>query len=323
MAVYTHLSLSGTQEWLTHNYEIGNCKALQPIAEGVENSNYFLTTSEGRYVLTIYEKRMRPEDVPFFLELMRHLAAQRIPCPLPVKRRDGALVSELEGKPAAIISFLPGRSIRRPAPHHLTALGRQVAQLHLAGSHLPQRRDNDLSLPSWQQLYEKLSPRLDEVQPGLAQDIAAELGFLEAHWPRDLPHGIIHGDLFPDNVFFDAQGRLSGLIDFYFACHDAWMYDLAIILNAWCFEAGGECNLTKSGNLLRAYGQVRPLTEAESEALPVLARGAALRFLLTRCEDWLHQVEGAMVRVKDPREYLKRLHFHRTAKNTLSYGMAM
>jgi homoserine kinase type II len=259
-------------------------------------------------------------DLPFFLGLMEHLASRGITCPQPVKNRSGTVLGTVACRPAALITFLDGMWIRRPSSAHCAALGEALGRLHLAGADFAFRRANTLSVGGWRPLYEIVASRCDTIQPGLAAGLAAELGELERSWPRDLPQGIIHADLFPDNVFF-LGNKLSGLIDFYFACTDALAYDLAICLNAWCFEADHSYNVTKGRSLLQAYAAVRPLAANERAVLPLLARGAALRFLLTRLVDWFDERGAALVRRKDPMEYFRKLRFHQTIRSVRDYGM--
>lgn len=319
MAVYTDVTEADLRAFLA-DYDLGELVGFVGIREGVENSNFRLETSLGRFILTIYEKRVDPADLPFFLGLMQHLAEHGLPCPLPVHGRDGEALRHLLGKPAAIVSFLEGRSPKRIGVEHCRALGEALAAFHLAGRNFHLRRANALSFAGWEKLFADCRGKADRVEPGLDDEIAAELRALRAAWPEDLPAGVIHGDLFPDNVFF-ARERVTGLIDFYFACNDLLAYDVAICLNAWCFEADVAFNLTKGRALLQGYQRRRPLSSAETAALPILARGSALRFLMTRLYDWLHQVEGALVKPKDPREYLKKLRFHRELTGPEAYGL--
>ena len=319
MAVYTEVDDDELEAFLAE-YDIGPAIACKGIAEGVENSNFLLQTEAGAYILTIYEKRVREEDLPFFVGLMEHLAAKDVPCPTPVKARDGAALRRLAGKPAAIATFLKGVWPRRPTPRQCGELGAALARLHLAGRDFAMRREYDLSLAGWRRLAAATAARADEVQPGLAGGVAHELAHLAACWPTGLPDGVIHADLFPDNVFFLGE-RLSGLIDFYFACNDALAYDVAVCLNAWCFEGHGEFNITKARRFVRAYREVRELGHDEIAALPTLARGAALRFLLTRLYDWLNQVDGALVKPKDPLEYRAKLRFHQQVRSARDYGI--
>jgi homoserine kinase type II len=319
MAVYTDVATEELEAFLG-GYDIGELLSYKGIAEGVENSNFLVHTSRGHFILTLYEKRVAATDLPFFLGLMQHLASRGITCPQPVKNRAGTVLGEVAGKPAAIITFLEGMWVRRPSAGHCAALGAALARLHRAGADFPGRRANALSVAGWRPLYAAVAPRCDTIQPGLSSALAAELATVEAAWPGDLPQGVIHADLFPDNVFFLGD-KLSGLIDFYFACTDALAYDLAICLNAWCFEPDHSYNVTKGKSLLAAYGAVRPLSAAERAALPLLARGAALRFLLTRLVDWFDDRPAALVRRKDPMEYFRKLRFHQAVKSVRDYGI--
>jgi homoserine kinase type II len=319
MAVYTEIGDDELQTFVAA-YDIGEVLTCKGIAEGVENSNYLLGTEHGTFILTLYEKRVAPGDLPFFIALMDHLAHQGVACPTPVRAKDGEALRHLCGRPAAIVTFLNGMWPRRIAPYHCAGVGAALARLHRAGASFAMSRANDLSIAGWHRLYVACGARADEVQPGLANEIGDELDRLEAAWPRDLPSGVIHADLFPDNVFFRDRD-LSGLIDFYFACTDAFAYDLAICLNAWCFEPDGSFNVTKARLLVGQYRSERELTPAEVAALPLLARGSALRFLLTRLYDWQNQPEGALVRPKDPLEYLRKLRFHRGIDQPAAYGI--
>jgi homoserine kinase type II len=319
MAVYTDVGVEELAAFLGA-YDLGDLLAYKGIAEGVENSNFLLHTSRGYYILTLYEKRVAATDLPFFLGLMEHLAARGLTCPQPVQNRAGETLGRLAGRPAAIVTFLDGMWIRRPSATHCAGLGRALAELHLAGADFGMRRANALSVAGWRALYDTAKGRADTVRGGLAAAIAAELDGLAAAWPGDLPQGVIHADLFPDNVFFLGD-RLSGLIDFYFACTDTLAYDVAICLNAWCFEPDHAYNVTKGRALLQAYAAKRALSDAERAALPLLARGAATRFLLTRLVDWLNVPPGALVKPKDPLEYYRKLRFHQAVKSVRDYGI--
>jgi len=320
MAVYTDVSDEDIRAFVAE-YDIGAVASFKGIAEGVENSNFLLLTDRAPFIVTLYEKRVHREDLPFFLGLMDHLAARGVPCPTPIHGRDGEALRELCGRPAAIISFLTGVWPRRIQPDHCAALGAALAEMHRAGADFPIRRANALSVSGWRPLLDACRDRADTVRAGLAETLETELAALEACWPDDLPVGVIHADLFPDNVFFEGF-ELTGLIDFYFACNDFFAYDLAVCLNAWCFERRGEFNVTKARRLLSSYRAHRALSPVEIAALPLLARGAALRFLLTRLYDWLNQVEGALVRPKDPLEYLHKLRFHQGVDGPAAYGLA-
>ncbi len=319
VAVYTDIADAELRAFLA-DYDIGELVSVIGIAEGVENSNYLLITERDRYILTLYEKRVARDDLPFFLGLMRHLSARGIACPTPLATRDGTTLRELVGRPAVIVSFLDGVWPRRIWPEHCQELGRALARFHMAGQDYTGRRANDLSVAGFRPLFERSRRRADEVAPGLGRELDTEIATLEADWPADLAQGVIHADLFPDNVFFKA-GALSGLIDFYFACNDFFAYDIAICLNAWCFEVDGDFNVTKARHLLAAYRAMRPFSPAELTALPLLCRGAAMRFLLTRLYDWLHTPENALVSPKDPLEYLRILRFHRGVAGPGEYGL--
>jgi homoserine kinase type II len=320
MAVYTDVAADELAEFLG-NYEIGELLSYKGIAEGVENSNFLLHTSAGYFILTLYEKRVARGDLPFFLGLMTHLARHGINCPQPLKTRSGETLNTLAGRPAAIINFLEGIWPRKPNVAHCAGVGEVLAKMHLAGRDFSMTRANALSVSGWRPLFDVAAPRADEVQHGLRAFVGAELDYLESNvWPKNLPQGVIHADLFPDNVFFLGE-RVSGIIDFTFACTDTLAYDVAICLNAWCFESDCSFNVTKARAFLAAYGRERALSKAEQAALPLLARGAALRFLLTRLVDFLNVPEGALVRPKDPLEYVRKLRFQQSVTSLRDYGV--
>jgi homoserine kinase type II len=319
MAVYTEVGDEDLIAFIAE-YDLGDVVSCKGIAEGVENTNYLLQTTLGQYILTLYEKRVKESDLPFFLGLIEHLAAQGVSCPVPLHGRDGKSLRQLCDRPAAMVSFLDGMWPRRIKPGHCSALGAALAQLHVAGDSYPVERPNALSVQAWRPLFDACAAQADTVSRGLSTILARELDHLESHWPKDLPTGVCHADLFPDNVFF-IGGDLSGIIDFYFACTDFFAYDLAICLNAWCFERDNSFNITKARLMLSRYRTVRPFSDAEVQALPLLARGSALRFLLTRLYDWLHHSEGALVQPKDPLDYLAKLSFHQTVNGPEAYGL--
>ncbi|PCI38308.1 MAG: homoserine kinase [Rhodospirillaceae bacterium] len=319
MAVYTEV----TDEDLTkfcQDLGLGEVLSCKGIAEGVENSNFLLVTQQDNYILTLYEKRVNPDDLPFFLGLLEHLETAGLACPKPVRSPKGEVLHTLSGRPAAVVTFLSGMWPRNIHTYHTSELGSAMAQMHVAGEGFELSRPNSLSVNDWRKVLDSCEGRGDSVVSGITQELTAELDYLEAHWPKNLPTGIIHADLFPDNVFFRGE-KLSGLIDFYFACNDILAYDLAICLNAWCFEPDGSFNVTKAKKMLRAYGKVRTLSTEEIQALPLLARGAAIRFLLTRLYDWLNTPEGAMVTPHDPRKFLQKLRFHQAVKSPADYGL--
>ena len=325
MAVYTEVSDEEMQDFIA-GYAIGDVLSFTGIAEGVENSNFLVQTETGPYILTLYEKRVNPDELPFFIDLMEHLAARGLACPTPLHGRDGAVLRQLCGRPAAMVTFLRGMSARRLTPGHCGALGAALAEMHDKSADFTATRTNNLSVGGWRPLFEQCRCGADSLRPGLGAFIAERLDELERQWPQSLPVGLIHADLFPDNVFFmtdkeTRQERVSGLIDFYFACTDFLAYDVAICLNAWCFEPDGSFNATKARALLNGYRKVRPMTADELACLPLLAQGAAMRFLLTRLYDWLNTAEGALVKRKDPLEYDRKLRFHHGICGPGAYGI--
>lgn len=321
MAVYTDVSDEDIARFVAE-YDIGNVISFKGIAEGVENTNFLLQTDQASFILTLYEKRVNPDDLPFYLGLMDHLSAKGLNCPTPIHGKDGVALRRLCGRPAAITSFLNGMSPRRIMPHHCTGLGAALAHLHTAGQDFDMYLGNALSVKGWRPLFESCRADANGVQPGLEKLIEDELVFLEANWPHQLPAGVIHADLFPDNVFFfPGKDDVSGLIDFYFACNDLLAYDIAICMNAWCFEPDNSFNVTKARNLLSSYGKVRALSDDEMAALPILARGASLRFLLTRLYDWINTPKDALVTPKNPREYINKLRFHQRIDSASAYGL--
>jgi len=319
MAVYTEVDDSDLIDFLA-SYSIGKLLSCKGIAEGVENSNYFLHTESGSFILTLYEKRVEERELPFFLSLMEHLAASGLSCPQPVKNKAGETLGRLAERPAAIVTFLDGYAIHHPESKHCAALGEALARLHLAGAGFKMKRTNRLSINAWRPLFSPYAERASEISEELREFVEKELHLLEQNWPENLPLGVIHADLFPDNVFF-LENHISGFIDFYFACFDALAYDLAICLNAWCFDSNQRFQPASCVAMINAYQSVRKLTENEIQAFPWLVRGAAMRFLLTRFVDWLNVPKGALVRPKDPREYLVKLRFHQTMTGFKDYGL--
>ena len=323
MAVYTEVTDDALRAFLAE-YDLGDLVAFRGIAEGVENSNYNLRTSGGDFILTLYEKRVDPADLPYFLGLMEHLASRGVSCPRPVHGRDGSALRLLAGRHAAITTFLPGVWPRRIRQAHCAPVGAALAALHLAGADYRTERRNALGPEGWAPLLERAladgGAAAEALSPGLGEELRAALARILEAWPRDLPRGQIHADLFPDNVFFLGE-EVSGLIDFYFAATDLYAYDVAVCLNAWCFEPDMSLNVTKARAMLRAYAARRGLSAAELAALPVLAQGAAIRFALTRLYDWVHTPPGALVTRKDPRDYVRRLRFHLAARDASAYGL--
>lgn len=318
MAVYTDITDEELQGLLA-GFDLGAPLAFKGIAEGVENSNFLLETETGRYILTVYEKRVRREDLPFFLDLMMWLADHDYPSAAPIRDRKGEILQTVRGKPAALVAFLPGLSVRRPTASHCREAGEGLARLHLASTGFTGARANDLGQTAWAPMFSRLKDAAEGLKPGLAATIDADLEMLAAKWPTGLPAGVVHADYFPDNVFFQGD-RFAGTIDFYFACTDALAYDLAIALNAWCFEPDGSFNITAARQMIAGYEAHRPLSEAERAALPILAHGAAMRFFLTRLADWGATPAGALVRPKDPLEYERKLAIHREAPDLVLMG---
>ena len=314
MAVYTDISDDELEAFLS-GFDIGAPTVFKGIAEGVQNSNFLLETTGGRYILTLFEHMVAADDLPYFLGLMRWLAEHGFPSATPIANRRGEILHRLNGRPAAIVEFLPGLSVRRPTLQHCRGCGSGLAWLHMAGAGYTGHRANDLGQASWAGMFAPLADAAEALKPGLAATIHSDIAALDRLWPRDLPDGVIHADLFPDNVFFRA-GEFAAAIDFYFACNDAYAYDVAVCLNAWCFEADGGFNVTSAQALLAGYESRRSLGAAEREALPVMAWGAAMRFFLTRLADWGAARPGALVRPKDPLEYERKLAVHRAAHDS-------
>jgi homoserine kinase type II len=320
MAVYTDVSDVELEAFLA-DFDLGEALTFKGIAEGVENSNFLLEARAGRYILTVYERRVLTGDLPFFLGLMQWLAERGFPCPTPIADRQGETLKTLRGKPAAIVAFLPGLSARRPTVSQCREAGEGLAWLHEAAQGFDGRRVNALGQDQWVAMFGPLGRAAESLKPGLAPTIKADLAMLAAAWPGDLPMGVIHADYFPDNVFF-REGRFAATIDFYFACRDALAYDIGVALNAWCFEADGSFNITAARAFVDGYQRRRRLSEAEKAALPLLAHGAAMRFFLTRLADWGATPAGALVRPKDPLEYERKLAVHREA-GRMAGGLAL
>jgi len=318
MAVYTDITDDELSALLA-DFDLGAPLSFKGIAEGVENSNFLLETEAGRYILTVYEKRVDAADLPFFLGLMRWLAKHGYPSAEPMADRAGELIKRVRGKPCAIVEFLNGLSVRRPTVAHCREAGAGLAGLHLAVDGFPMVRENDLGQAAWAPMFADLHGDAEKLKPGLAATIAKDLELLAARWPVGLPTGVVHADYFPDNVFFTG-GKFAGTIDFYFACVDAFAYDVAIALNAWCFEPDGSFNITSARALVAGYETRRPLSDAERAALPILAHGAAMRFFLTRLHDWHATPVGALVKPKDPLEYERKLAVHRSSPDLVLFG---
>jgi homoserine kinase type II len=320
MAVYTKLSLNELKDFFL-KYDLGNLLNYKGIKEGIENTNYFIQTEKGKFILTLYEKRVDEKDLPFFISLMRNLYDKKFPSPEPIININGNYISEISNKKAAVVSFLEGSTKKNLNPNDCYQVGINTGKLHLITKNLKGKRENKLSVKSWREIYNKVEKDCFKIHPNLSEVIEKNLKEIENNWPSNIPSGIIHADLFPDNIFFKSQ-KLSGIIDYYFSCYDFYAFEIAICLNALCFEGKNEnlsFNVTKAKKFIDGYSSIRKLTEEEKNNLKILCQGAAIRFLLTRVFDYLNLTEGAIVTVKDPLEYLKRLEFHNNVKNYNDY----
>tara|TARA_B100001167_G_scaffold173999_1_gene126462 strand:+ start:826 stop:1794 length:969 start_codon:yes stop_codon:yes gene_type:complete len=320
MAVYTKLSENNLKDFFS-KYNLGKLLKFQGIQEGIENSNYFVKTDSGKFILTVYEKRVEEKDLPFFMGLMKNIFNENFPSPEPIINKNGNYITEIFGKKAAVVSFLEGASKKNLTPGNCHEVGIYTAKLHMITKNLNIKRTNRLSVNSWRLIYRKIQRDCSKIYPDLTKIIERNLEVIEDKWPKNIPRGIIHADLFPDNIFFKGN-KLTGIIDFYFSCYDFYALEIAICLNALCFEGKNEnlsFNVTKAKKFIDGYSSIRKLTEEEKESLKILCHGAAMRFLLTRVFDYLNLTEDALVKIKDPVEYLKRLEFHNSVKNYQDY----
>ena len=320
MAVYTKLSENNLKDFFS-KYNLGKLLKFQGIQEGIENSNYFVKTDSGKFILTVYEKRVEEKDLPFFMGLMKNIFNENFPSPEPIINKNGNYITEIFGKKAAVVSFLEGASKKNLTPDNCYEVGIYTAKLHMITKNLNIKRTNRLSVNSWRLIYRKIQRDCSKIYPDLTKIIERNLEVIEDKWPKNIPRGIIHADLFPDNIFFKGS-KLTGIIDFYFSCYDFYALEIAICLNALCFEGKNEnlsFNVTKAKKFIDGYSSIRKLTEEEKESLKILCHGAAMRFLLTRVFDYLNLTEDALVKIKDPVEYLKRLEFHNSVKNYQDY----
>tara|TARA_Y100000590_G_scaffold214115_1_gene242693 strand:+ start:183 stop:1151 length:969 start_codon:yes stop_codon:yes gene_type:complete len=320
MAVYTKLSEIQLKDFFL-KYNLGKLLNYKEIREGIENTNYFINTEKGKFILTLYEKRVDEKDLPFFISLMKNLFDKNFPSPQPIINKNGNYISEISGKKAAVVSFLEGNAKKVLNPENCYHVGINTAKLHLITKNLSGKRQNKLSIDSWRKIYNKVKKDCSKIHQNLPNIIEKNLDIIEKKWPKNIPSGIIHADLFPDNIFFKGN-ELSGIIDYYFSCNDFYAFEIAICLNALCFEGRNEnlsFNVTKAKKFIDGYSSLRKLSEEEKESLKILCQGAAIRFLLTRVFDYLNLIEGAIVKIKDPIEYLKRLEFHNSVKNYQDY----
>ena len=320
MAVYTKISEDQLKKFFL-KYNLGKLLEHKEIKEGIENTNYFIRTDSGKFILTLYEKRVDEKDLPFFIGLMKNLFDQNFPSPEPIINKNGNYISEILGKKAAVVSFVDGNAKKNLSPENCYNVGINTAKMHLITNNLNAKRENKLSINSWRKIYNKVKKDCSKIHSTLPSTIEKNLDIIEKNWPKNIPSGIIHADLFPDNIFF-KENKLSGIIDFYFSCNDFYAFEIAICLNALCFEGKNEnlsFNVTKAKKFIDGYSSIRKLSETEKDSLKILCQGAAIRFLLTRVFDYLNLIEGAIVKIKDPVEYLKRLEFHNNVKNYQDY----
>ena len=320
MAVYTKLNQTKIKEILS-NYNLGKLDSFKEIEEGIENTNYYLSVGRKKFILTIYEKRVKSEDLPFFSDLMSYLNKANFKCPAPISNNNNETITNFKGKKLMIVSFLEGKAKRNLSPANCKSIGSEVAKMHDLTKSLKLNRQNDLSVNSWRKLFNSVKNKCENIHKDLSKLIEENLNDVEKNWPKKLPRGIIHADLFHDNIFF-IKDKFSGVIDFYFSCEDFFAFEIAICFNALCFDGQKNnlsFNVTKAKNFIDGYTSVRKLTDEELNNIKVLSQGAALRFLLTRVFDALNKVEGAIVKIKDPMEYLKRLEFHKNSKNYEDY----
>jgi len=320
MAVYTKLSEENLKDILS-NYNLGKLDSFKGIEEGIENTNYFLSVDKKKYILTVYEKRVKTKDLPFFSELMTTLNKSNFKCPVPITNNNKQVIAEFNNKKLMIVSFLEGKAKSNLSPDNCKSVGIEVAKMHEITKNFSIKRQNDLSINSWRNLFDTVKSQCAKIHGDLPRLIEENLKDVEANWPKNLPQGIIHADLFHDNIFFEKE-KFSGIIDFYFSCNDFFAFEIAICFNALCFDGAKEnlsFNVTKAKNFIDGYNSIREITDIEKNSLKTLSQGAALRFLLTRVFDALNTVKGAIVKVKDPIEYLKRLEFHKNAKNFEDY----
>ena len=317
MAVYTKLAHQEVEQFL-EQYNINNFKDYKGITEGVENTNYFINTLEQDYILTIYEKRVDENDLPFFINLLSDLSKNKFPCPKPIANKKNQKINKIKNKNASLVTFLNGQSKNKITSEECFEIGKITAQLHEITKKFNVNRKNSLSIENWQNIFEKTIKQKIDLDKTIIKKTNNYLNFLKNNWPKNLPQGIIHADLFPDNIFF-TNNKVSGIIDFYFACNDFFAYEIAICINSICFDNNSTFNMTKAKNLIDGYSSIRTLSEEEKKFLPILSMGAAMRFFLTRLHDFYHTDNKADVKIKDPFEYFKKIEFHSTIKNFNEY----
>ena len=318
MAVFTHITEDDLKNFL-RNYNFNNIDFIEGINEGIQNTNYKVGIDSEDYILTIYENITDGNDISFFLELMMHLSTNNIKCPIPVKDLEDKSIGEIKSKSSALLTFLEGKSISSIEEGHAYEIGKALAAMHTNVTNFKLKKKNDLSLDGWNDLLEANQKKLNLLEENLYINLKKELNRIENLWPKDLPSGIIHADLFPDNVLF-LNNKVSGLIDFYFSCNDFFAYDLSICINAWCFNKENKFSREIFKSLLKGYQELRSLSEKELEYLPILCSGSALRFLLTRVDNWNNSNGIDIVNYQDPKEFLNRLKFHQQINDIKGYG---
>jgi homoserine kinase type II len=320
MAVYTKYNKENIKDILS-NYSIGDLNSFRGIQQGIENTNYFLLVDNNKYILTVYEKRVNEKNLPFFSKLMNDLNESGFKCPTLILNKTKNPITEFESKKIAVVSFIEGKAKKILTPDDCKSVGIEAAKMHEITKNFKIKRKNDLSMKSWRRLFDSVKNQCTKIHKDLPKLIESNLIDVEKNWPGNLPQGIIHADLFNDNIFF-KDNKFSGIIDFYFSCNDFYAFEIAICFNALCFDGPQNnlsFNVTKAKNLVDGYNQIRQITDEEKKNIKVLSQGSALRFLLTRVFDALNTVEGAIVKVKDPMEYLKRLEFHKNSRNFEDY----
>ena len=320
MAVYTRVN-SKDISYIEKNYNIGKIKSFTGIKKGIENTNYLLKTENKKFILTLFEKRVQEKDLPFFMNLMEKLNKHKINCPEPQRNKKGGFLIKIKSKTASIVSFVEGKDKLKLNPKNCYEIGKNIAKLHIASKKIKLYRKNSLSLKDWPKLLNKIGNKSKIISPnlnGLMKDSFLEI---KNKWPKNLPYGIIHADLFIDNIFF-KKNKLHGYIDFYFACNDFLMYEIAICINALCFDKKNNkfiFNKKKSTNLIKGYLKIKKFSDRERKSLNILCRGAALRYLLTRTYDYLNTPKSAVIKIKNPREYIQKLKVHNKFNNFKNY----
>ena len=320
MAVYTRVN-SKDISYIEKNYNIGKIKSFTGIKKGIENTNYLLKTENKKFILTLFEKRVQEKDLPFFMNLMEKLNKHKINCPEPQRNKKGGFLIKIKSKTASIVSFVEGKDKLKLNPKNCYEIGKNIAKLHIASKKIKLYRKNSLSLKDWPKLLSKIGNKSKIISPNLNGLMKNSFLEIKNKWPKNLPYGIIHADLFIDNIFF-KKNKFHGYIDFYFACNDFLMYEIAICINALCFDKKNNkfiFNKKKSSNLIKGYSKIRRFSEKEKKSLNVLCRGAALRYLLTRTYDYLNTPKSAIIKIKNPREYIQKLKVHNQFNNFKNY----